>query len=164
MDIAGAPAAESTETAEPILSSFMRQQQEQLVRLMSGVTELFQRLPMSPAFAAAPAETALADTSPWEPGHAPASHALLPKRYSGDLARCENFVLACDLHFAEFLTLTSTQKISTLIQRLVGGAWDWAAAVWRTNDPSARTTQVSYSVSKQTLIIQTKASQHPTAA
>lgn len=57
---------------------------------------------------------------PRESGRAPAQLVALPERYSWDPSGCCMFVLACELYFAEFPSLTDTQKISTLIQRLSG--------------------------------------------
>lgn len=50
--------------------------------------------------------------------------AALPEQYGGDPVGSRAFLLACELYLAEYLELTSAQKISLIIQRLTTRALD----------------------------------------
>lgn len=111
---------------EPPFFQFITLQPTQVEELSAGLTQQMQVQLMTvtaSAFAASPA--------PLHPyARASVHHSVLPKRYGGDPAGCQTFLLARELYLAEFPELTPRQRISTVVQRLTGRTLEWAYAIW----------------------------------
>lgn len=58
-------------------------------------------------------------------------HVADPERNGGNPDRCYWFMLACELYFSEYPEMSSSQKVTSMIQCLSGQAYIWAEAIWR---------------------------------
>lgn len=95
--------ASSSDTTEPILFTFLNQQQNQLAQITTMLSELRASQPTPPA---APSLAAAAPFVPAPTLSMPhmrlSGSAALPERYAGDPAGCRTFLLAVELYMADF--------------------------------------------------------------
>uniref|UniRef100_A0A8C9WUC2 Retrotransposon gag domain-containing protein n=1 Tax=Scleropages formosus TaxID=113540 RepID=A0A8C9WUC2_SCLFO len=117
---------------------FLGMHSQSLQRIQENVDGLIQVLQtgriLNPAFQGAPATPA----EPVPPTPLEASGTVTriatPERYDGSPDQCQDFLMQCELVFecSPRMYQTDAAKIAFVLSLLIGPAWEWATAGWRT--------------------------------